>query len=88
VPVTMRDVARKADVSTMTVSRVLNNRGGISEATRQRVLTAIEELGYRPSKVARALVTRRTDTVGLILGDITNPFFPGSRPGGAGYSPG
>jgi LacI family transcriptional regulator len=72
----MRDVARKADVSTMTVSRVLNNRGGISEATRQRVLTAIEELGYRPSKVARALVTRRTDTVGLILGDITNPFFP------------
>jgi len=76
VSVTMRDVARKARVSIKTVSRVVNSQGEVSEETRQRVLAAIEELGYRPSKVARALVTRRTDTVGLIVGDIANPFFP------------
>lgn len=73
--VTMRDVAQKAHVSIKTVSRVVNDQGEISEKTRQRVLVAIEELGYRPSKVARALVTQRTDTVGLIVGDIANPFF-------------
>ncbi len=73
---TMRDVAQKAGVSIKTVSRVVNNQGEISEATRQRVLDAIDELGYRPSKVARALVTQRTHTIGLVVGDITNPFFP------------
>jgi LacI family transcriptional regulator len=76
VDVTMRDVAQEAGVSIKTVSRVVNNQGEVSDETRQRVLTTIEELGYRPSKVARALVTQRTDTVGLVLGDITNPFFP------------
>ena len=74
-PVTMRDVAHKAQVSIKTVSRVVNKQGEVAAETRQRVLAAIEELGYRPSKVARALVTRRTDTFGLILSDITNPFF-------------
>jgi LacI family transcriptional regulator len=74
--VTMRDVARKAGVSVKTVSRVVNNQSEVAVETRQRVLTAINELGYRPSKLARALVTQRTDSVGLILGDITNPFFP------------
>jgi LacI family transcriptional regulator len=69
-------VAQEAGVSIKTVSRVVNNQGEISEATRQRVLVTIEKLGYRPSKVARALVTQRTDTIGLVLGDITNPFFP------------
>lgn len=73
---TLRDVALKAGVSIKTVSRVANNQGEISETTRQRVQAAISELGYRPSKVARALVTQRTDTIGLILGNITNPFFP------------
>ncbi len=72
----MRDVAQEAGVSIKTVSRVVNDQGEVSDETRQRVLTTIEELGYRPSKVARALVTQRTDTVGLVLGDITNPFFP------------
>jgi LacI family transcriptional regulator len=75
VPVTMRDVARKAGVSVKTVSRVVNDQSEVAEETRQRVLGAIDELGYRPSKLARALVTQHTDTVGLILGDITNPFF-------------
>lgn len=72
----MRDVAQKAGVSIKTVSRVVNGQGEVSDETRQRVLATIEELGYRPSKVARALVTQRTDTIGLVLGDITNPFFP------------
>ena len=74
--VTMRDVARKASVSISTVSRAINKQGEISEETRQKVLAAVEELGYRPSKVARALVTHRTETIGLIMSDITNPFFP------------
>jgi LacI family transcriptional regulator len=75
VPPTMRDVAQKAQVSIKTVSRVVNDQGEVSDETRERVLAAIKQLGYRPSKVARALVTQRTDTLGLILGDITNPFF-------------
>jgi len=76
VPATLRDVARRAGVSVKTVSRVVNNQAEVSEDTRQRVLDAIAALGYRPSKLARGLVTQRTDTVGLILGDINNPFFP------------
>jgi LacI family transcriptional regulator len=75
-PVTMRDVARKAGVSIKTVSRVINDSNELSKATRQRVLVAINELGYRPSRVAQALVTQRSHTVGLVVGDITNPFFP------------
>ncbi|MGB0385013.1 MAG: LacI family DNA-binding transcriptional regulator [Ardenticatenaceae bacterium] len=74
--VTMRDVARRAGVSIKTVSRVVNKQPETSPATRQRVLRAIDELGYRPSKIARALVTQRTDTIGLVMGDISNPFFP------------
>ncbi len=73
--VTMRDVAEEAGVSIKTVSRVVNKQGELAPETRQRVLEAIEKLGYRPSKVARALVTRRTDTIGLLIGDISNPYF-------------
>ncbi|HSJ53551.1 MAG TPA: LacI family DNA-binding transcriptional regulator [Anaerolineae bacterium] len=72
---TMRDVAQAAGVSIKTVSRVVNKQGEVSDETRRRVLATIQELGYRPSKVARALVTQRTDTLGLILGDISNPLF-------------
>ena len=74
-PVTMRDVAEAAGVSIKTVSRVVNEQGEISDGTRQRVLQAINQLGYRPSKLARALVTQRTDTIGLLIGDIANPYF-------------
>jgi LacI family transcriptional regulator len=77
VAATMRDVAQQAGVSIKTVSRVVNDQGEISEATRERVLAVIQKLGYRPSKVARALVTQKTHTIGLVLGDVTyNPFFP------------
>ena len=74
-PVTMRDVALEAGVSIKTVSRVVNQQGEIKDETRARVLTAIDKLGFRPSKVARALVTSRTDTIGLLIGDIANPYF-------------
>lgn len=73
--VTIADVAREAGVSRQTVSRVLNNKGEIREDTYLRVREVIERLGYRPSTLARGLVTRRTMTIGLIVPDIANPFF-------------
>jgi LacI family transcriptional regulator len=59
----------------MTVSRVINNKGEISETTRKRVQETIDQLGYRPSSIARGLVTDRTGTVGLVVIDNANPFF-------------
>lgn len=73
--ITMADVAREAGVSQMTVSRVVNNKDEISPVTRQRVLEVIERLSYRPSGIARGLATKRTDTLGLVVPDIANPFF-------------
>src|SRR5512146_1427311 len=64
--VTLQDVAKLAGVSIKTVSRVVNNQGEISEATRQRVQAAIDELGYRPNILARSLVNRRTDTLAVV----------------------
>jgi LacI family transcriptional regulator len=71
----MADVARKAGVSLMTVSRVVNNKGDVSSETREAVQAAIEQLGYRPSLIARGLVTKRTATLGLVIPDNANPFF-------------
>ena len=73
--VTMADVAALADVSTATVSRVLTGRPGVGEATRQKVADAVERLGYRPNAVARSLRVDTTHTLGLVIGDICNPFF-------------
>ena len=61
--VTLQDVATLAGVSIKTVSRVVNNQGEITDATRQRVQAAIDELGYQPNILARSLVSRRTDTL-------------------------
>ena len=74
-PVIMRDVACRAGVSIKTVSRVVNDQGEISGATRQRVLAAIEELGCRPNVLARGLVSGKTLPVGPIIPRITAPFF-------------
>lgn len=79
--VTIADVAQATGVSMMTVSRVVNESGPVREATRQRVLSAIEEMGYRPSGLARSLATRRTGTIGLVVPDIANPFFAGIAKG-------
>jgi LacI family transcriptional regulator len=72
---TIRDVAKRAHVSTMTVSRVINRSGYISAETRARVERAIVELGYVPNSLARSLRFKQTKTLALILTDITNPFF-------------
>src|SRR5512139_3174860 len=64
--VTLQDVAQLAGVSTKTVSRVVNNQGEISEATRQRVQAAIEELNYRPNILARSLVNQRTNSLAVV----------------------
>jgi LacI family transcriptional regulator len=69
-------VAALAGVSATTVSHALNGRRPVSEATRRRVLDAIEELGYRPNVVARGLRAGRSLTIGLVIPDITNPFYP------------
>ncbi|MBN1285402.1 MAG: LacI family DNA-binding transcriptional regulator [Anaerolineae bacterium] len=77
-PPTMYDVAKLAGVSQPTVSRVLNNSETavqISAETKQRVLDAIEELGYRPNILARRLRTQRTQTVALLIADLSNAFY-------------
>jgi len=90
--VTLADVARRAAVSVQTASRVANNRGETSAETRAHVLRVIAELGYRPNGVARSLRARSTHTIGILVPDITNPFFPGlfrgaeDEAGAAGYA--
>ncbi len=73
---TIADVARRANVSTATVSRVLAGLGHARPETRERILAAARELDYRPSGVARSLQRRSTRTFGLIVTDIENPYFP------------
>jgi len=73
--VTIRDVARRAGVSPMTVSRVINDSALVSAGTRRRVEDAIGELGYVPSRLARGLSARRTGTLAVIVPDVANPFF-------------
>lgn len=72
----IKDVARAAGVSTATVSHVINNTRFVSTETRERVLRAVEECNYYPSEAARDLVSGRSRILGLIVSDITNPFFP------------
>lgn len=74
--VTIDDVARAAGVSKQTVSRAINNKGDISPKTRARILALINEMGYRPNRMAQAMNTSRSHMVGLVVPDITNPFFP------------
>lgn len=72
---TIRDVAKQAGVAPITVSRVINNSGYVNEKTRARVEAAVADLGYVPNVLARSLRSRRTGTLGLILTDISNPFW-------------
>jgi LacI family transcriptional regulator len=69
------DVARAASVSVGTVSNVVSGARAVRPETRERVERAIAELGFRPNTVARALIRRRTQTVGMVIPDVTNPFF-------------
>ncbi|HEX9938451.1 MAG TPA: LacI family DNA-binding transcriptional regulator [Longimicrobium sp.] len=76
-PVTTHDVARRAGVSQATVSLVLsgNPRARVAQATRERVMEAAEELGYRPNILARGLVRGKSYAIGVVVPDLTNPFF-------------
>jgi LacI family transcriptional regulator len=73
--VTISDVARLAGVSSMTVSRVINDTAGVKPDKRRRVEEAIEELGYVPSRLARGLTRQRTGTLAVIVPDVANPFY-------------
>jgi LacI family transcriptional regulator len=74
-PVHLRDVASRAGVSTATTSRVLSGKGFVSDELRERVLTAVKELNYTPNGLARSMSLRVTHTLGLVVSDVTNPFF-------------
>lgn len=73
--VTIYDVAREANVSMATVSRVVNNNPNVKPQTRKKVFEAIERLGYRPNAVARGLASKKTTTVGVVIPDISNAIF-------------
>ena len=75
-PATIRDVARASGVHISTVSRTFSAPHLVNVDTRTRVLACAEQLGYRPNRAARALITGRTQNIGLIVADIANPFFP------------
>ncbi|WP_205315775.1 LacI family DNA-binding transcriptional regulator [Nonomuraea lactucae] len=74
--VTIDDVARAARVSRQTVSRAINDKSEIDPETRRRVLQVAQEMGYRPSRFARGMVRQDVTTLGLIIADVLNPFFP------------
>jgi LacI family transcriptional regulator len=76
-PVTIHDVARRAQVSASTVSRALSASHLVRGATRDRVLAAVKELGYQPNPAARSLITGRTGNIGIVVADLNNPFYTG-----------
>ncbi len=72
---TINDVAERAGVSVTTVSRVLNNRGYISEKTRRKVYDTMAELNYQPNEIARSLLRKQSNLIGLIVPNVSHPFF-------------
>ena len=75
-PLTLRDVSEASGVSEMTVSRVLRNRGDVSAATREKVLTAAKTLGYVPNKIAGGLASQRVNLVAVVIPSLSNLVFP------------
>lgn len=72
---TIKEVAKYAGVSVATVSRALNRSGYVKEETRKKINKAIKDLNYRPNETARTLYKRKSKMIGLLLPDISNPFF-------------
>jgi LacI family transcriptional regulator len=79
--ITIRDVARQAGVSVATVSRVLNNSALVSPETRETVMKAVTQLGYRPNANAQALATQVSDTIGVVVMDVSDAFFGAGESG-------
>ncbi|QAY68102.1 LacI family DNA-binding transcriptional regulator [Paenibacillus protaetiae] len=73
-PPTIKDVAKAANVSVATVSRVLHNLAGYSDKTKQKVLQAVADLGYKPNAIARGLINKRTQTIGVLFPDVSSNF--------------
>lgn len=71
--VTINDIARETGVSRQTVSRAINGQNGISASTREKVLKTVDELGFRPNRLAQGMANSQTHTIGLVIGSITNP---------------
>ncbi|MBZ4666216.1 LacI family DNA-binding transcriptional regulator [Mahella sp.] len=84
--VTIKDIAKAANVSYATVSRALSDHPDISEETKKKIKKLAKDMGYTPNIVARSLITKATKTIGLIIPDITNPFFPEVAQGVEGYA--
>lgn len=74
--ITIKDIAKKTGVSYTTVSRALNGKPGVNQSTMELILAEAKRMGYQPNGIARGLVKKYTNTIGLIIPDITNPFFP------------
>lgn len=74
--ITIKDIAKIANVSYATVSRALNGHKDVSQETREKILKICEQIGYSPNAIARGLVTKSTNTIGLLVPDITSPFYP------------
>lgn len=72
---TIKDIARKAGVAPSVVSRALNNKYGVKESTKKLILKLAEEMNYYPNTAARSLVTRRTETIGIMMADISEPYY-------------
>lgn len=72
---TIKDIAKEAGVSTATISRVLNNSGYVSQDIKQQVMEVIEKLNYQPNAIARSLKQEKSRSVGIVLPDMTNPYF-------------
>jgi len=72
---TIKEVAQEAGVSTATISRVLNNNGYVNEDVKKRVLQVIDELNYKPNAIARSLKQEKSRSIGIVLPDMTNPYF-------------
>ena len=73
--ITIKDIANRLDLNFSSVSRALNNKPGVSESTRELVIRTAKEMGYHPNTLARGLVSRKTNTIGVIMPDIINPVF-------------
>lgn len=75
-PITIYDIAKEANVSVSTVSRVLNDTAPVRASTREKIMSIIEKHQFQPNAQARSLIKKETGTIAIILPDITNPFFP------------